>query len=261
MASGIDFALLRDHLATVSSRFDVDWLPECDSTNTQLLARATTGAAAGLVLGAERQTAGRGRRGRRWHASPDCSLTFSLLWRLPVGAPLHGLSLAVGVAIAQGLATLGCDAIQLKWPNDIWLNGAKLGGVLVETAAQGGLVIGIGLNLRRDPAWQADVDQAFAALEDALPALPSREATLAAILCALAEVLDCFADAGFAPLREAWCARNALLGQAISVSSENMQERGICGQVSAEGALILTRPGLPELLINHGDVSLTRVQP
>lgn len=260
MASGIDFALLREYLAAVSGRFDVDWLPECDSTNTQLIARAADGAASGLVLGAERQTAGRGRRGRRWHASPDCSLTFSLLWRLPSGTPLHGLSLAVGVAIARGLATLGCNAIRLKWPNDIWLNNAKLGGVLVETAAQGALVIGIGLNLRRDPAWQGDIDQAFTALQDALPDLPAREAVLASILQALADALDSFAREGFAPLHMAWCERNALLDRHIRVSSETMQESGICGQVNAQGALVLHRPGQSELLIHHGDVSL-RLEP
>lgn len=256
MASGIDFELLRKHLGIASSRFDVDWLSECDSTNTQLLARAAAGAVSGLVLGADCQTAGRGRRGRRWFASPDCSLTFSVLWRLPPGTRLGGLSLAVGVAIAEGLEALGCPGIQLKWPNDIWLNTAKLGGVLVETTVQGGLVIGIGLNLKRDEAWMENVDQALATLGDALPALPSREAILASILAALARTLDSFTRSGFSALQEQWCGRNALTGQQVTISSETMQESGICGQVNAEGALIVQRYGQPDLLIHHGDVSL-----
>ena len=86
-------------LGSLAARFDVDVVAECDSTNTRLLARADC-APSGTVLVAERQTAGRGRMGRKWHAEPEASLTFSLLHKLPRGAVPSGLSLAVGVGIA-----------------------------------------------------------------------------------------------------------------------------------------------------------------
>ena len=122
--------------------FTVVVLPSIDSTNTELMRRARAGQAEPVLLAAVAQTAGRGRMGKTWVSQPGDSLTFSL------GVPLRpaqwaGLSLAVGVALADSLACLLPaalrPALQLKWPNDLWLHGAKLAGILVETAhtAQG----------------------------------------------------------------------------------------------------------------------------
>ncbi|MEK7738086.1 MAG: biotin--[acetyl-CoA-carboxylase] ligase, partial [Pseudomonadota bacterium] len=110
----------------------MDILAECDSTNSRLLSLAETGAAAGSVLATERQTGGRGRRGRSWLSASGDSLTFSLLWRFQPNRSLSGLSLAVGVAVARALEALGVRGITLKWPNDVLLNGRKLAGVLIE---------------------------------------------------------------------------------------------------------------------------------
>ena len=110
------------------------------------------------ALVAERQTAGRGRLGRTWESTPGASLTFSLAWPFAAGIDLSGLSLAVGVALAETLDPRPGAALRigLKWPNDLWLVGSaepgrKLGGVLIETVARGAgrvAVIGIGINLR-----------------------------------------------------------------------------------------------------------------
>ena len=133
----IEPARLRTLLGAAAGRFDVDSLAECASTNTELLARAERGAPSGSVLVADRQTAGRGSRGRTWQSSPGASLTFSLLWRFTDGVHgLAGLSLAVGVAVIRALAACGAHGVMLKWPNDILLDEAKLGGILVEL--QGG---------------------------------------------------------------------------------------------------------------------------
>lgn len=257
MPTGIDFSLLREQLAQAASRFDVDWLDCCDSTNTCLLARAEEGAASGLVVGTDRQTAGRGRRGRAWLATPGCSLTFSVLWRYPAQVQLQGLSLAVGVAVAEGLEALGARQIQLKWPNDIWLNQAKLGGILIETAPHGSLVIGIGLNLARDPNWEPMVTQPLITLEDAMNTVNPRETILASILRSLATTLDTFGEKGFAVFQQDWCRRNAFLGLPVCVKGERYEEYGICDHVTPEGALIL-RTEQGERLINHGDVSLRK---
>ena len=100
----IEPARLRTLLGAAAGRFDVDSLAECESTNTELLARAERGAPSGSVLVADRQTAGRGSRGRTWLASPEASLTFSLLWRFDGGLErMSGLSLAVGLAVVEAL--------------------------------------------------------------------------------------------------------------------------------------------------------------
>ena len=260
-SDGLNYSLLLLRLGATSTRFDVDWLAECNSTNTVLLERAANGAPSGSVLVADNQTAGRGRRGRHWLSSPDCSLTFSLLWRLPPAVRSTGLSLAVGLAVAQALEYLGIRGTGLKWPNDIWLHGRKLGGVLIEVAFDNnglGLIIGIGLNLRHDPDWQDQLDQASAALSDDGAQFP-REVVLAAILHQLASTLDRFNQEGFSTLRAGWCARNALLGLPVRVSSENGEHTGICGDVAADGSLILHAACGAHLLISGGDVSLSPV--
>lgn len=253
-----DYALLLSQLGTARARFDVDWLAECSSTNTVLQERAAKGAASGSVLVADVQTAGRGRRGRSWLSSPDNSLTFSLLWRLPPAVRSAGLSLAVGLAVAQALESLGARGVGLKWPNDIWLLGQKLGGVLIEVAFDSnglGLIIGIGLNLRHDPELETQLGHASAALSDENLLLP-REVVLGAVLRELASVLDRFGSEGFTALRAAWCARNALLGLPVRVSSESGEHLGNCGDVAADGALILHTAYGAHLLITGGDVSL-----
>jgi BirA family biotin operon repressor/biotin-[acetyl-CoA-carboxylase] ligase len=116
----IDPVLLKPRLGHLAGRFDVDAVDECDSTSSELMRRADRGAPAGTVVVADRQSAGRGRRGRTWLSSPEASLTFSLLWRFPGPASrLSGLSLAVGLGLAQALEGLGVSGVRLKWPNDV----------------------------------------------------------------------------------------------------------------------------------------------
>src|SRR5262245_26951311 len=112
--------------------FTVEVLPEIDSTNTELMRRGREGRSEPVLLVAERQTAGRGRLGRGWQSAAGDSLTFSL--GLPLApADWAGLSLAVGASVAEALH----PAIRLKWPNDLWLDDRKLGGILIETASFG----------------------------------------------------------------------------------------------------------------------------
>ncbi len=161
----------------------IEHVVETGSTNSDLLARvhaaATSRAAtfAPRLLVADRQTAGRGRHGRAWHGAAGASLTFSLAWPF-ARADLSGLSLAVGVALADALEPpSGAGRIGLKWPNDLWLldgdsdparrPGRKLAGVLVETAplAPGRVaVIGVGINVL--PLDVADAASGVAALAE-----------------------------------------------------------------------------------------------
>lgn len=238
----LDLPRLRDILGELAPRCTPVVVDECPSTNSALLVQAAEGLPSGQVLIALRQTAGRGRRGRVWHARPGSSLTFSMLWRFPRSFPLHGLSLAVGVAVTRALGALGVDGLALKWPNDVLLYGRKLGGVLVETtAAQGEIaaVIGIGLNVLDDPDRARMVAQPCASLSDAGLSC-SQESLLAALLRALIEVLDLFAARGFLGVRAEWMSRNAFQKLPVRVWQEGREMTGICEGVDEHGALLLS---------------------
>jgi BirA family biotin operon repressor/biotin-[acetyl-CoA-carboxylase] ligase len=234
--------------------FTVEVLPEIGSTNTELMQRA--GRTEPLLLGAERQTAGRGRLGRQWHSQaatggaadtqagggPDLpALTFS------VGLPLaprdwSGLSLAVGLALAQALDPVG-ERISLKWPNDLWVQGRKLAGILVETAAfpepaarrVGGRVLpsGVGINLSLPAATGLSTPPA--ALRQWWPQAQAGQ-VLGLVAPALIEALLAFEQEGFAPLQAAYAARDLLREQPLRLS-DGTEGRGL--GVDASGALRL----------------------
>lgn len=258
----LDPTRIKPLLGALAGRFDVDAVDLCDSTNSELARRAEHGAPAGSVLVADRQSAGRGRRGRSWLSAPEASLTFSLLWRF-AGSParLSGLSLAVGVAVAQALEALGATGVRLKWPNDILLGSdgdfAKLGGILIEMSIDRRstqAVIGIGLNLRR-PA--GELPQPAAGLDEALTVV-DRHALLAALLAALADVLDRFDAGGFAALQSAWQDRHAWQGQPVRLlEGEHLEGEGICLGADSEGALLVETPVCIKRFLS-GDVSLRR---
>jgi BirA family biotin operon repressor/biotin-[acetyl-CoA-carboxylase] ligase len=248
----LSVAAIATALGSLASRFDVDVVAECESTNTLLLARAD-GSPSGAVLVAERQTAGRGRMGRPWHAGPDASLTFSLLHKLPRGVAPSGLSLAVGVAIAEALCELGVDGVALKWPNDILRNGRKLAGVLIELTGSSA-VIGIGINLRLPADLPEDVRANAAAIDVDM----DRNRLLARLLASLHGVLDTFGDGGFAALRDRWSALNAYAGVPVRVISEfAVPVEGICMGVDVDGALLLETAVCVQRILS-GDVSLRR---
>ena len=259
MAQTLNVPAVAAALGDWSRRFDVEVLAECDSTNTRLLVLAEAGAAAGSVLAARHQTAGRGRRGRSWLSAAGDSLTFSLLWRFPANRSLAGLSLAVGVAVAKSLESLGISGIALKWPNDVLLNGRKLAGVLIEVAAgtrSAAAVIGIGLNLRLPQPMPMEI--AAAALADTGISLPTSSILLAKLLVELHEVLQSFADLGFAGLRDAWLIRHAYEGQAVRLLSDfSAPLEGYCRSVDGDGALLLeTSAGMQRII--SGELSLRK---
>ena len=150
----LDPDLVRDALSGDASRFALDLRAECESTNAVLLDAPLMPDGRIAVVVCERQTAGRGRRGRRWLAWPGASLTFSAQWPFDADAPAPaGLSLVAGLAVATVLEQFGVAGVELKWPNDVQVHGRKLGGILVELAGARPMVavVGIGLNLSFPP--------------------------------------------------------------------------------------------------------------
>ncbi len=198
--------------------FTVEVLPHVDSSNSELMRRARAGQREATLLVAEHQTAGRGRMGRVWQSQPGDSLTFSL--SLPL-APRDwsGLSLAVGLCVAEHLH----PDVGLKWPNDLWFQDRKLGGILVEAASTGGhsqVVVGVGLNIAQRPS--EGLRTPAAALVELLPNLTA-PACLARVAQPLVLALLAFAREGFSPLQSRFHTRDVLKGKRVSTSD------GLCG--------------------------------
>lgn len=245
--------------------FTVEAVAEIDSTNTELMRRARAGLTPPVLLVAERQTAGRGRLGRPWQSAQQggdeaASLTFSL------GLPLaprdwSGLSLAVGVSVAESLDPSGDAKVALKWPNDLWVDDRKLAGILIETAmphaarAEGlvaaprYLVIGIGINIgprdaegmRTPPAW----------LRQWRPGATAPE-VLAELAAPLVRSVQIFEAEGFVPFAERFAARDALRGREVQLSDGSV---GLCEGVAWGGELqVRTAAGLQ--MVSSDEVSV-----
>lgn len=220
----------------------------CASTNALLLAEPAAPGA--VLLAAELQTAGRGRRGRRWVSPRGAGLTFSL--RTVLACSLRqsaGLPFAVGVAAARALRALGATEVALKWPNDLMARGAKLGGVLIETrpAAGGTLaVIGIGLNCRVQREAAARLRRPVIALEQLLAPPPARNRIAASIACELLTVLRRFEARGLEAVREDWEEMHADAGQRLRLRlADGRQVTGVAAGLASDGALrLVTRGGL-----------------
>ena len=264
----IDVTRLAVELGAQACRLNVDAVAECGSTNAMLmqcLSGNSAELASGTVLIADRQTAGRGRRGRRWLSAlraPEDSLTLSLLWRFPRAHVMAGLSLAVGLAIRRAMAALGATGVRLKWPNDLLVEApegwAKVGGILIELSSSStgtAAVIGIGLNLRTPD--ESVPDQRAAGLDALLDgSIPERHRLVAMILRHLVVTLDQFVAQGFTGLRAEWEAGHAFSGQQVRLLTESGPDVfGRCLGVDDEGVLLVdTGDGICRWMA--GDVSL-----
>lgn len=236
-------------LGTHSARFAIHVVDRCASTNSEVHAITPRDGKTVTVCVAREQTAGRGRRGRSWLAWRDHSLTFSCLYDWSADAPSPaGLSLAIGLAIANALDELGMPRAQLKWPNDVLVGGRKLAGILIELNSTA-VVIGVGLNLHlpddESPCTLADAT----ALDRLLPSPQSPALVLAALLRHIERVCDEFCRTGLESLHKAWMQRHAFNGHAVRIVEEHGQREGVCEGIDRDGALLL----------RHGDGRLERI--
>ncbi|WP_151705020.1 bifunctional biotin--[acetyl-CoA-carboxylase] ligase/biotin operon repressor BirA [Nitrincola alkalilacustris] len=232
---------------------------EVTSTNHLASAALAEGIGSGIFV-AERQTAGRGRRGRSWISPFGANIYFSIGWRLERGvAALEGLSLAVGIALRDALTDLGVPDVMLKWPNDLLCKGQKLAGVLIEvngdTADQCQLILGIGLNVGMPEQSAQQIDQPWTDLHSQMANPPSRNLILAALVNRLIPMLNSFEQQGFSALHERWAQVDAYYGRAVEIHAASTRLSGICRGVNETGALLLeTDRGMET--VHGGEVSL-----
>ncbi len=258
----LDADAIDDALAPATARalaqLDIAW--SVDSTNATLL-RDDAPATGTRVLLAERQTAGRGRRGRGWASPLAANLYLSCSRRFGSGlARLGGLSLAAGVAVAETLRALGAEDVALKWPNDVVADGRKLGGLLVEgsgePAGAARAVVGLGLNVRMPAAGAAAIDQPWTDLAALLPSLPARDAITAALLDRLLPAFALFDTEGLAPFLPRYAALDALRGRAVWVhAGDGTRTAAVALGIAEDGALRVETDGA-ERRVHAGETNI-----
>jgi BirA family transcriptional regulator, biotin operon repressor / biotin---[acetyl-CoA-carboxylase] ligase len=251
-------AALREESACRLRRLEV--LFEVDSTNTRLLGQPGPPAAFADAALAELQHAGRGRQGRRWISPFGASLALSVGWTLlQATRDVSTLSLAVGVAVCRALAGLGARGILLKWPNDVWFEDRKIGGVLVETKTSGEtthVVVGVGLNLHLSEESRKRIGSGgLAALDEACRSPIARNAVAAALLDELLSMLPLFERHGFEAFRDEWRSLDALQGRPARVLLAQGVVEGIACGVDEDGGLLLENGGHLEKFLS-GEASL-----
>ncbi|MFA5496106.1 MAG: bifunctional biotin--[acetyl-CoA-carboxylase] ligase/biotin operon repressor BirA [Porticoccaceae bacterium] len=260
----LDPVSIRQHIAAGVrpglGRFDI--LDEVASTNDWIKALQPGQQWRGAVCLAERQTSGRGRRGRAWVSPFGRNIYLSLGWEFSGGAAsLEGLSLAVGVAVCRALGGKARHPeLQLKWPNDILYQGRKLGGVLVEMQGDPTgscqIVIGVGLNHGMAGHIQG-IDQQWA---DATAfSTQGRNELAGRLISELLLMINDFGANGFRGFREEWSRYDAAVNRVVTLSTVAATTEGVCRGIAENGAVLIeTETGLKQF--NGGEITL-RVQP
>ena len=268
----LDAARMRAHACEQGRRLpdelEVHFL--IDSTNDHLYAAPPPAPGAARVAFAELQSAGRGRRGRRWIAPFGSGLTFSISWTFAeTPADLPALGLALGVAIAKVLSGLGAQRLSLKWPNDLLHDGRKLGGLLTQLRQESGgaatVVAGLGLNLALPDAARNAIEAvnssdhpalAVADLAGATPqGVPSRNLIASRLVLGFEDALREFATVGFTGFAQEWAALDALRGAPVRVHQGSERFEGTARGTDRDGALLVESAGRV-LRVFSGDVSV-----
>lgn len=232
---------------------------EVDSTNSFLLDSIGSFSSGDCCL-AERQTRGRGRRGREWVSPYAGALYLSMYWRLDGGiAQAGGLSLVVGVLLVEALESLGIAGVSVKWPNDLYYGESKLAGILVEMRGQYGepadMVIGCGINVNLGLGAASRIDRQWTDLHQIYGAQVDRNLLAREVIGHLHRGLRQFEQQGLTPFLERWRQRDRYLGKTVRVLLADSEVAGVAAGVDASGALLLeTEDGVRAF--NSGEVSL-----
>lgn len=233
-------------------------LPVIDSTNQYLLDRLSE-LQSGDACVAEYQQAGRGRRGRKWFSPFGSNLYLSMYWRLEQGpAAAIGLSLVIGIVIAEVLQSLGADKVRVKWPNDLYLQDRKLSGILVELTGKTGdaaqIVSGAGINLMMRRVESDVVNQGWISLQEAGISI-DRNTLAACLIKELRAGFKLFENEGLAPYLARWEKFDNFINRPVKLIIGDKEIFGISRGIDAQGALLLEQDGVVKPWIG-GEISL-----
>jgi BirA family transcriptional regulator, biotin operon repressor / biotin---[acetyl-CoA-carboxylase] ligase len=233
-------------------------LPVIDSTNQYLLDRLST-LRSGDACVAEYQQAGRGRRGRKWFSPFGANLYLSMYWRLEQGpAAAIGLSLVIGIIMAEVLQSLGADKVRVKWPNDLYLLDRKLAGILVELTGKTGdaaqIVIGAGINLAMRRVESDVVNQGWINLQEAGIRI-DRNTLAVRLIKELRSALELFEQEGLAPYLSRWEKLDNFINRPVKLIIGEKEIFGISRGIDIQGALLLEQDGVIKPWMG-GEISL-----
>jgi BirA family biotin operon repressor/biotin-[acetyl-CoA-carboxylase] ligase len=236
-------------------------LPVIDSTNQYLLERLDT-LQSGDACIAEYQQAGRGRRGRQWFSPFGANLYLSMYWRLEQGpAAAVGLSLVIGIVMAEVLQELGAENVRVKWPNDLYLNDRKLAGILVELTGKTGdaaqIVIGAGINLAMRNVATDVINQSWINLQEAGINI-DRNALAIKIIKELRKALQLFEDEGLVPFLPRWESLDNFINRQVKLIIGDREIHGISRGINEQGGLLLEQDGVIKPWVG-GEISLRGV--
>ncbi len=248
------------HIAQSTIAAKVEVHNVIDSTNSYLMRRLPNQNVPGQVCIAEYQSAGRGRRGRQWISPFGSHIYMSMYWSLEQGmSAAMGLSVVAALAVSDAIKTLYNTEVELKWPNDIYLNGVKLAGILIDLEGQAmepcHCVIGIGLNINMPPKSAELVDQPWTDLSSALSVEIDRNVLAANIISALIKRLTVHGKTGISTMIAQWQAQDFYLNKPVTLITGNNTTRGICRGINTQGALLLEVNGKVSPVYG-GEVSL-----
>lgn len=237
---------------------NISVIPVIDSTNQYLLERMHE-MESGAACIAEYQQAGRGRRGRQWFSPFGANLYMSMYWRLEQGpAAAMGLSLVIGIIIAETLRSLGADDVRVKWPNDIYLNDRKLAGILVELTGKTGdaahIVMGAGINLAMRTADASQINQGWINLQEAGVSV-NRNELAAHLINNLREALPLFEQEGLTPFVTRWMVLDNFIDRPVKLLIGEREVHGIARGIDSQGGLLLEQDGEIKAWVG-GEISL-----
>ncbi|WP_210450472.1 bifunctional biotin--[acetyl-CoA-carboxylase] ligase/biotin operon repressor BirA [Pantoea ananatis] len=243
------------------SQADIAVIPVIDSTNQYLL-EGMHSLPSGSVCLAEYQQAGRGRRGRHWFSPFGANLYMSMYWRLEQGpAAAMGLSLVIGIIMAETLRSLGAQDVRVKWPNDIYLHDRKLAGILVELTGKTGdaaqIVIGAGINLAMRTAEAAQINQGWINLQEAGVTI-NRNELAATLINRLREALPVFEQEGLTPFVTRWAELDNFINRPVKLLIGEREVHGIARGIDNQGGLQLEQDGKIQSWVG-GEISLRPV--
>ena len=242
----------------------VEIYDQIESTNNYLVKLAQENPASGIVCLAEYQSSGRGRRGRTWVSPFGSNIYLSVLWRFEKGpAAISGLSLAAGIAVVRALKQLSIKGIGLKWPNDIYWQEKKLGGILIDVSGETDgpcvAVIGIGLNIFIPEQQALGIDQGWTDLTQIMGQTGfSRNELAASLLNELLPVIAHFENEKIQSYLDQWREYDCMSGKSVTLFMGEKKFTGVVMGIDDNGMLLLQRPDGVTQVFASGEVSFNR---